>query len=73
MQGLSFVLTMWYVNVLIQEKLTEKISSFILTMWYVNYRIRILESKQDYGFILTMWYVNSALYIHNQYISFCCV
>ena len=27
---------MWYVNVLIQEKLTEKITSFILTMWYVN-------------------------------------
>ncbi|EQI09302.1 hypothetical protein QO5_1792 [Clostridioides difficile F253] len=32
----SFILTMWYVNVLEQKKLYKLWNGFILTMWYVN-------------------------------------
>ena len=28
---------MWYVNMFIQQKLNEKITSYVLTMWDVNY------------------------------------
>ena len=34
--GVGFILTMWYVNPIYVEKTVVEIDSFILTMWYVN-------------------------------------
>ena len=31
-----FILTMWYVNLRIDDNIYNKLKGFILTMWYVN-------------------------------------
>ena len=49
---------MWYVNMFIQQKLNEKITSYVLTMWDVNYRGILFEVPCILGYVLTMWDVN---------------
>ncbi|TOY63340.1 hypothetical protein DA424_08840 [Clostridioides difficile] len=53
-----FILTMWYVNVLLPIMNIGYSLCFILTMWYVNYSLPYVPGSYDWGFILTMWYVN---------------
>ena len=54
----SFILTMWYVNLIIVIKKNKFFQSFILTMWYVNELFNPEEGQKRIRFILTMWYVN---------------
>ena len=56
--GISFILTMWYVNERIKKAKNGETTSFILTMWYVNRGLPWLWDSNHSSFILTMWYVN---------------
>ena len=58
----SFILTMWYVNLLFIKNWSLSPKRFILTMWCVNEKEIVpgmASTKQS--FILTMWYVNMNL------------
>ena len=56
--GISFILTMWYVNERIKKAKNGETTSFILTMWYVNIFEFLKAWYLNNCFILTMWYVN---------------
>ena len=53
-----FILTMWYVNNDLGNRVYLCNERFILTMWYVNALMQYLQGLIDKRFILTMWYVN---------------
>jgi len=38
---MTFILTMWYVNIQPGDECLVVFSAFILTMWYVNYSVFI--------------------------------
>ena len=59
----SFILTMWYVNILDNGEALKIEACFILTMWYVNKGDKGDPGTASTCFILTMWYVNSVSYI----------
>ena len=63
----SFILTMWYVNIMAINIKTGEKHSFILTMWYVNMIISTEKSVKEIRFILTMWYVNLLLGIIERF------
>ena len=58
---ISFILTMWYVNLSNRICCSFNFSSFILTMWYVNKGSNSWGYGFTISFILTMWYVNNGL------------
>ena len=41
MEQLGFILTKWYVNILLKENNTDRTQGFILTKWYVNKEKRL--------------------------------
>ena len=73
---LSFILTMWYVKLLVDADLDDIDTGFILTMWYVKFTDEQIRTIKDKGFILTMWYVKFskvtvvALKVYSFYINY---
>ncbi len=55
---MSFILTIWNVNVPPKQEPEQVINRFILTIWNVNSKILTFSFSKSLCFILTIWNVN---------------